>query len=514
MQKNQRLAMIAVLAVTATLAGAILYSQPRQVASEHAHSQGHDEASHQDTEHETHAGHADEAHSEEGEAAKGPHGGKMFAAGNYAVEISLQEQGGEPYFQLYSYAKGKPLPPSASKISVLVTRLGRAAQQINWITERDFLKSREFIAEPHSFAVNIVAEYDGKRHQFAYEQVEARIRMSDAQLRQNGVSVLQAGPAMIADRLQLAGEIHVDADRSVQIVPRVAGVVDQVPAVAGSVVRKGQLLAVLSSPALAEMRAEWLAAQKRLELARVTFRREQQLWQERISAEQDYLLARNAMQEAEISAQAVQQKLAALGADRASGKQLARYEIRSPIDGTVTHKQIVMGESLKDDAPIFTITDLSRVWAEATVPARDLPRLKNGQAASVTASAYEASGNGKVVYVGSALGEQSRNATARISLDNRQGIWRPGLPVTIEVLAGETRVPLAIAAEAVQNLGDWTVAFGRYGEYLEARPLELGRSDGKMVEVRQGLLAGERYAATNSFLIKADIGKAAAAHEH
>lgn len=512
MQTKQRLAIVAVLAVTAMLAGGILYSRPQHVASEHEH--GHDEPAHQDAGHETHAGHADEAHAGEEESAKGPHGGKIFHSGDYAVEISMLEQGGEPRFLLYSYLKGKPLPPTTSKISVVVTRLGRAEQPISWVAERDFLKSREIIAEPHSFAVNIVAEYGGKQHRFAYEQEEARIRMSDAQLRENDVSVLQAGPAMIADRLPLAGEIHVDADRSVQIVPRVAGVVEQVPAVAGSVVRKGQLLAVLSSPALADMRAEWLAAQKRLELARVTFRREQQLWQERISAEQDYLLARNALQEAEINAQSAQSRLAALGAERGNGKQLARYEIRSPIDGTVTHKQIVMGESLKDDAPIFTITDLSRVWAEATVPARDLPRLKAGQTASVKASAYEASGSGHVVYVSSALGEQSRNAIARVSLDNRQGLWRPGLPVNIEVLAGETRVPLAIAAEAVQNLGDRTVAFGRYGEYLEARPLQLGRSDGKMVEVRQGLLAGERYAAKNSFLIKADIGKAAAAHEH
>jgi hypothetical protein len=114
------------------------------------------------------------------------------------VEISMLEQGGEPRFLLYSYLKGKPLPPTTSKISVVVTRLGRAEQHISWITERDYLKSREIIAEPHSFAVNIVAEYGGKQHRFAYEQEEARIRMSDTQLRENGVSVNCIGSGSIS----------------------------------------------------------------------------------------------------------------------------------------------------------------------------------------------------------------------------------------------------------------------------------------------------------------------------
>jgi len=70
------------------------------------------------------------------------------------------------------------------------------------------------------------------------------------------------------------------------------------------------------------------------------------------------------------------------------------------------------------------------------------------------------------------------------------------------------------SAEAVQDLRDWKVVFGRYGAALEARPLELGISDGKHVEVRGGLKAGERYAQTNSFVVKAELGKAGASHDH
>ncbi|HKX52801.1 MAG TPA: efflux transporter periplasmic adaptor subunit, partial [Nitrosospira sp.] len=119
-----------------------------------------------------------------------------------------------------------------------------------------------------------------------------------------------------------------------------------------------------------------------------------------------------------------------------------------------------------------------------------------------------------VTYITTLIGGQTRTATARITLENKEGRWRPGMFVTAEMGAEEIRVPVAVSADALQTLGDWTVVFGRYGEYFEARPLELGRSDGKMIEVLDGLQAGEQYAAGNSFAIKAELGKSGATHEH
>ena len=138
--------------------------------------------------------------------------------------------------------------------------------------------------------------------------------------------------------------------------------------------------------------------------------------------------------------------------------------------------------------------------------------LKVGDAAKVKAAAFEAQAETRLAYVGALVGEQSRNATARLVLPN-PGTLAPGLPVTVELTSAEVEVPVAVAADAVQSLRDWSVVFGRYGLQFEARPLELGRSDGRYVEVIKGLAAGERYAVKNSF-IKADIGKAGASHDH
>jgi cobalt-zinc-cadmium efflux system membrane fusion protein len=99
-------------------------------------------------------------------------------------------------------------------------------------------------------------------------------------------------------------------------------------------------------------------------------------------------------------------------------------------------------------------------------------------------------------------------------LPNPEARWRPGLFVTVRLVRETTTAPLAVAAEAIQIFRDWQVVFVRYGDWFEARPLELGRSDGQWVEVLKGLNPGEQYAAANSFAVKAEIGKLGATHDH
>ncbi len=446
--------------------------------------------------------------------SKGPHGGRLFSKDGYGLEMTIFETGTEPQFRIYTFKDGKPVDPAQSQVSVTVERLGRKPQVFKFAKEADYLKSDAVVEEPHSFAVKIAAQSGGKSYDFAYEQAEAQVTMSDAQLKTNGVQVAAAGPARIKVSLQLQGEVHLNEDRTVYVVPRLAGLVESVSANAGDRVRRGQVLAVLSSQELAGQRSDLLAAQKRLEMARITLQREKKLWEEKISAQQDYLQAGAAVQEAEITEQSLRQKLAALGSVAAPSGNLTRYEIRAPIDGVIAEKKISAGQVVKDDANIFVVADLSTVWVEVTVQAKDLNVVKTGQKAIVKATSFDAQAEGRVSYLGALVGEQTRAAKARVVLPNPKGLWRPGLPVTVELTTEEVEVALAVSADAVQSLRDWRVVFGRYGDKFEARPLVLGRTDGKMVEVLEGLEPGERYAARNSFLVKADIGKAGASHDH
>jgi cobalt-zinc-cadmium efflux system membrane fusion protein len=343
----------------------------------------------------------------------------------------------------------------------------------------------------------------------------ARAAITDEQLRHNGIRIATAGPARIAGMLELLGEVKLNQDRSVVVTPRLAGVVQAVRVNAGDRVQRGQVLAVITSPALADQRADALAAEKRLALARQTHEREQQLWEDRISAQQDYLAARQALQEAEITVERERQKLAALGASVTAGSQgLARLEIRAPLDGVIVDKKISVGEALKEDAAIFQLADLSSVWVELVVPAQDLARVQAGAQAHVKAAAFDAEGEGRLTYVGALVGEQSRSATARLVLANPRGGWRPGLPVSVTLRHAEVDAAVAVTADAVQTLEGRSVVFARRGQQFEALTVKVGRADGQHVEIVQGLAAGERYAARNSFLVKAELGKAEASHEH
>ena len=445
------------------------------------------------------------------EILKGPHGGKLFTQDGFGLEVTIFEQNVSPEFRIYTYQNSKALAPADSVVTIELARLGVKAQLFKFVQVDDYLKGDAVVEEPHSFKANIHVERNNQHYQFAYEQVEARVTISDKQLLLNSIEVLSAGPAKIKTVLNLQGEVKLNADKSVQIVPRVAGIVESVSANAGDKVRKGQVLASVSSQAIADMRSDLLAAQKHVELARSTYIREKQLWEEKISAQQDYLQAQNDLQTAEIEASRIQQKLGAVGA--ASHGQ-TRYEIRSPIDGVVTNKQISQGQVISETDNIFEVADLSTVWVEMTIYAKDINSVKTGQKVTVKAAAFDAQSLGTISYVGALVGAQSRAAMARVVLNNANRTWLPGLPVNIELTSDEIAVPLAVSVEGLHSLRDWTVVFGRYGEYFEARPLQLGRRDNRYVEVLKGLNVGDKYAAGNSFLIKADIGKAGATHDH
>jgi cobalt-zinc-cadmium efflux system membrane fusion protein len=244
------------------------------------------------------------------ESVKGPHGGKLFTDGDYALEVTIFEKNQPPQFRLYTYLNNKPLVPANNNVRLTLSRLGREAQLFELVPENDYLTSKLIVSEPHSFKVAIDATHTGETHQFAYDQVEARVTLTAQQLKHNAIEVLTAAPANIQTNLRLLGEIKLNADNAVQVLPRLGGIVESVAANVGDQVKKGQTLAVVSSLGVADSRGDLSAAQQRLNLAKTSLVREESLWREKISAEQDYLAAKNDLQLAQIELARQQQKLA------------------------------------------------------------------------------------------------------------------------------------------------------------------------------------------------------------
>lgn len=345
------------------------------------------------------------------------------------------------------------------------------------------------------------------------EHEERLVKLTDEQSKKAGITLQAAGAAKLQAAAEYPGEVRFNEDRTAHVVPRLAGVAEQVTTNLGQAVRKGQVLAVIASTSLSEQRSELLTAQRRRDAARVTFEREKKLWQDKISAEQDYLQAQTALQEADIAVQNASQKLAAVGAAGFSA-ELNRFEIRAPFDGTVVEKHLTLGEAVKEDASIFTISDLRTVWAEFNVAPKDLAMVRVGQRVMVSSTAFQSKVEGTISYVGALLGEQTRTARARVTLTNPDGAWRPGLFVTVSVFGENQDIPLTVPADAVQTIENQSMVFKVVPGGFEASPVKIGRSDGRTVEVLGGLKAGEQVASKNTFVLKSELGKASAGHEH
>ncbi|WP_085624536.1 MULTISPECIES: efflux RND transporter periplasmic adaptor subunit [unclassified Pseudomonas] len=350
----------------------------------------------------------------------------------------------------------------------------------------------------------------GEQEAGAGHEEEGKLHLSPAQIEAAGVQLAKAGPRELGTAISFPGEIRFDEDRTAHVVPRVPGVVEAVQAELGQAVKRGQVLAVIASQQISDLRSEQQAAQRRLELARLTFQREQQLWQERISAEQDYLQARQALQEAEIALANARQKVAAVG-PAGSGN---RYELRAPFDAVVVEKHLTVGEVVDETSNAFTLSDLNRVWATFAVAPRDLDKVVTGRKVTVSAPDLGARVEGKVNYVGSLLGEQNRAATVRATLANPNGAWRPGLFVNVAVSVERFNATVVVPESALQAWEQQTVVFARTEEGFEALPVKTGRRDAGQVEITSGLAAGTQVAAAGSFVLKSELGKGSAEHSH
>ncbi|MGS0997548.1 efflux RND transporter periplasmic adaptor subunit [Rhodanobacter sp. UC4436_H3] len=191
---------------------------------------------------------------------------------------------------------------------------------------------------------------------------------------------------------------------------------------------------------------------------------------------------------------------------------MRRYAVTAPLDGVVLARNTNVGD-VAGEAPLFEIADLSSVWIELHAVGRDADRLRPGQAVSVRpASGGEALGTRIDTLV--PVTRAGMSVVARARIPNPDDAWRPGMAVVGEVVVAEREVPLAVKVSGLQRFRDFTVVFAQVGDTYEVRMLELGDRDDSSAEVLGGLKPGTAYVSEQSFLIRADIEKSGASHDH
>ncbi len=189
------------------------------------------------------------------------------------------------------------------------------------------------------------------------------------------------------------------------------------------------------------------------------------------------------------------------------------FAVTAPISGVVLARHTNVG-NVAGESPLFEIADLSTLWIEFNAFGADPARLAPGQAVRVTATAGELSTESVLERLLPMASSASQTVVVRAVLPNPDGRWRPGMAVQGEITVDTHLVELAVKREGLQRFRDFTVVFAQIGESYEVRMLELGAQDDEHVEVLGGLKLGTVYVTEQSFLIKADIEKSGASHDH
>lgn len=197
-----------------------------------------------------------------------------------------------------------------------------------------------------------------------------------------------------------------------------------------------------------------------------------------------------------------------------NNQNLQSFSLYPSISGTVIKRHATLGETVREEDVIFIVADLSEVWAELAVYKQDVDKVSIGQTAVLSIASHMKPIEGEVIFFSPITEEKTQSRLARIRIKNPDPHFSPGAFVSGRIVTQTYEVPLVIDSSAIQRIEGKDTVFVREGETFEARSVVLGRSDERGTEILSGLTLGDRYAAGNTFVLKADLGKSEAEHEH
>ena len=380
--------------------------------------------------------------SEPTEAAKGPHNGRLLKDGDFAVEMTIFEDGQEPQFRVYPTKGDKPVDPQSVQLTVTLKRLDGEANSFQFKPEKDYLAGQGVVEEPHSFDVEVVAVENGKRHIWRYASPEGRTKITAAAAKAGGVEIATAGPATIGETRELFGTVQLATTARSEIRGQFPGRIVSVTKAVGDYVKRGQLLARIES-----------------------------------------------------------------------SESLQVYPVYSTVSGVVAERNGNPGDVTFDRA-LYVITDPAQTTVVFNIFPKDLGAVQPGMTVQVETMDGTAIAQ---VRLGDYLPDgnvEAGTALIRAALPNRGGRLRTGMALRGRITINAVQVPLAVRTEALQRFRDFTVVFANYGEEYEVRMLQLGRKSPEWTEVLGGLKPGTPYVGKGAFLIRADVEKSGASHDH
>jgi cobalt-zinc-cadmium efflux system membrane fusion protein len=355
------------------------------------------------------------------------------------------------------------------------------------------------------------------------DQQEGTVRLSPEAMRIAGIEVGKVVASAPSELIGATGVLELNGDRLSRVGPRVAGRCIKVNVSLGDRVKSGQVLAQLDSVEIDHAWSDYLKAKARLDLATRSVRREETLFEKKVSPEKDLLKARQELGEAEADMLLASEKFRLLGVDvrqveaNTSGTTHNHplIPVASPLSGVVIEKTVTQGEVVGAEKTLFTVADLSTLWLMIDIYERDFGHVRTGMQVKLSVSAYpEKEFRGRISHVGDVMDEKTRTAKARVTIDNMDNLLRPGMfaSVSMEGLKTAEKV-LAVPADAVMEGSPRYVFVSADSGTFKRKDVTVGRTFGNMVEITQGLNEGDAIVVKGAFTLKSELNKKSLAEE-
>ena len=341
------------------------------------------------------------------------------------------------------------------------------------------------------------------------------VPLSQEAAERTGIVVAPVASGVSGTELRLPGVVEPNAYRQVVVTPLVAGRVTKVGPALGDRVRRGETLAEIFSPALAEAETRYVSAQAMLDAHDRELQRTQQLVEIGAASRQEFekIHAEHAAQTAAVESARSQLELlgvstSALEKMAPDHKVSATISVPAPIDGVVTERGANVGLNADQATKLFTVLDLSTVWVVANLYEKDFPRVRVGADAVITTSARpDLTLRGRVSYIDPQVSADTRTAKVRIEVPNTGRELRFGMYADVVVAGAPGTSAPRVPRKAVQNVGDRTVVYlgnpREAGRFIE-REVRLGSTSGEQVEVLSGVHADDIVVTVGSFFVRAE----------
>ena len=359
------------------------------------------------------------------------------------------------------------------------------------------------------------------RYEVGVVKVPASLLKKEANAKDGLIQTRLVEKVAVPDVLNVTGEVQLNENAAVHISPRIPGIIESVKVDIGARVSEGDVLFQINSIELGKALSEYERSHALTVLSEKNFEREKSLFKRRISSEQEMIDAQMTYEQHKTELEAAEQALHVLGLTEeelasmkgsAHGIRAGSLPVRAPLEGMIIEKHAVVGELVEPGTDVMLLANLTNVWVWADIYEQDLPRLLETRnlgpiPVHVYVRAFPGEPfEGKIDYIGATMEERTRTVKVRATVENTEGLLRPGMfcEISMEIAGHEEALAIPKMALLSDEGRDFVFAHWK-DDYYVRRPVKTGRQSSDHMEIIEGLHPGDQIVTDGAFLLKSDV---------